>query len=80
MLDKKEKETSRLQIRIPVELKDQLENVVKTNVMGMTNSKSLMVSMALVSLFNQMESSSIDDVYLNDYIPFLNTTTSNGDD
>ena len=74
------KETSRLQIRIPIELKDQLENVVKTNVMGMTNSKSLMVSMALVSLFNQMESSSIDDVYLNDYIPFLNTATSNGDD
>ena len=74
------KETSRLQIRIPIELKDQLENVVKTNVMGMTNSKSLIVSMALVSLFNQMESSSIDDVYLNDYIPFLNTATSNGDD
>ena len=74
------KETSRLQIRIPIELKEQLENVVKTNVMGMTNSKSLMVSMALVSLFNQMESSSIDEVYLNDYIPFLNTTTSNGDD
>lgn len=80
MVNIDKKETSRLQIRIPIELKDQLENVVKRNVMGMTNSKSLIVSMALVSLFNQIESSSIDDVYLNDYIPFLNATTSNGDD
>ena len=73
------KETSRLQIRIPIELKTQLDNVVKQNVMGMTNSKSLMVSIALVSLFNQMESSSIDDLYVEQYIPFVNND-SRGDD
>ena len=72
------KETSRLQIRIPVELKEQLEKAVKQNVMGMNNSKSLMVSMGLVMLLNQMESSTIDEVYVNDYIPFMNA--SGGDD
>ena len=72
-------ETSRLQIRIPIELKQQLEKAIRTNVMGMTNSKSLMVSIALVNLFNQMETSSIEDVYVNSYIPFLNNN-SNGDD
>ena len=79
MLETNKKETSRLQIRIPIEIKEQLENVVKQNVCGMTNSKSLMVSIALVSLFNQMETSSIDVVYMEQYIPFLNTKT-NGDD
>ena len=72
MLNTNEMETSRLQIRIPIELKQQLENAVKRNVMGMSNSKSLMVSIALVSLFNQMKTSSIEDVYVNEYIPFLN--------
>lgn len=72
------KETSRLQVRIPIELKQQLDNAVKQNVMGMTNSKSLMVSIGLMMLFNQMEQSSIDEVYVNDYIPFMNA--SNGDD
>lgn len=74
------KETSRLQVRIPVDLKQQLDNAVKQNVMGMTNSKSLMVSIALIMLFNQMEHASIEDVYVNDYIPFLNNNTSIGDD
>ena len=78
MININQKETSRLQIRIPIELKEQLENVVKQNVMGMGNTKSLMVSIALVNLFNQMESSTIDEIYVNSYIPFLNTT--NGDD
>lgn len=73
------KETTRLQIRIPVDLKEQLEKAVKQNVMGMTNSKSLMVSMGLVMLLSQMDSSSIDDVYVNSYIPYLNNTTQ-GDD
>lgn len=72
-------ETTRLQIRIPVDLKEQLEKAVKQNVMGMTNSKSLMVSMGLVMLLSQMDSSSIDDVYVNSYIPYLNNTTP-GDD
>lgn len=72
------KETSRLQVRIPIELKQQLDNAVKQNVMGMTNSKSLMVSIGLMMLFNQMEQSSIDEVYVNDYIPFMNA--SKGDD
>ena len=71
-------EASRLQVRIPIELKQQLDNAVKQNVMGMTNSKSLMVSIGLMMLFNQMEQSSIDEVYVNDYIPFMNA--SNGDD
>lgn len=75
-----ERGTSRLQIRIPTELKQQLEQVVKQNVCGMNNSKSLMVSIALVSLFNQMESSFIDEIYMEHYIPYLTTTTSNGDD
>ena len=75
-----EKETSRLQVRIPVDLKQQLDNAVKQKVMGMTNSKSLMVSIALMMLFNQMEHASIEDVYVNDYIPFLNNNTSSGDD
>jgi len=79
-LENKQLETSRLQIRIPIELKHQLEEAIRTNVMGMTNSKSLMVSIALVNLFNQMETSSIEDVYVNSYIPFLNNNTSNGDD
>ena len=78
MININQKETSRLQIRIPIELKEQLENVVKQNVMGMGNTKSLMVSIALVNLFNQMESATIDEIYVNSYIPFLNTT--NGDD
>lgn len=73
------KETTRLQIRIPVDLKEQLEKAVKQNVMGMTNSKSLMVSMGLVMLLSQMDSTSIDDVYVNSYIPYLNNTTQ-GDD
>lgn len=73
------KETTRLQIRIPVDLKEQLEKAVKQNVMGMRNSKSLMVSMGLVMLLSQMDSSSIDDVYVNSYIPYLNNTTQ-GDD
>ena len=76
----RKKETSRLQVRIPVDLKQQLDNAVKQNVMGMTNSKSLMVSIGLMMLFNQMEQSSIDEVYVNDYIPFLNNNTSSGDD
>ena len=71
-------EASRLQIRIPIELKQQLDNAVKQNVMGMTNSKSLMVSIGLVMLFNQMRITSLDDVYVNDYFPFMNA--SNGDD
>ena len=72
-------ETSRLQVRIPVDLKEQLEKAVKQNVMGMTNSKSLMVSMGLVMLLNQMGLSSIDEVYVNSYIPYLNNTQP-GDD
>ena len=78
MESKNIKETSRLQVRIPIELKQQLDNAIKQNVMGMTNSKSLMVSIGLMMLFNQMEQSSIDEVYVNDYIPFMNA--SNGDD
>lgn len=72
------KETSRLQVRIPIELKQQLDDAVKQNVMGMTNSKSLMVSIGLVMLFNQIGITSLDEVYVNDYIPFMNA--SNGDD
>ena len=72
-------ETSRLQVRIPVDLKEQLEKAVKQNVMGMTNSKSLMVSIGLIMVLNQMETSSIDDVYVNSYIPYLNNPT-HGDD
>lgn len=72
-------ETSRLQIRIPVDLKEQLEKAVKENVMGMTNSKSLMVSMGLVMLLSKLQTSTLDEVYVNSYIPYLNNTTS-GDD
>jgi hypothetical protein len=79
MLNIKEKETSRLQIRIPIDLKQQLENAVNQKIMGMNNSKSLMVSMGLVILLNQLESSSIDEVYMNNYIPFLNNNPK-GDD
>lgn len=78
-MESNNKETTRLQIRIPVDLKEQLEKAVKQNVMGMTNSKSLMVSMGLVMLLSQMDSTSIDDVYVNSYIPYLNNTTQ-GDD
>lgn len=67
----KAKATSRLQIRIPVVLKEQLENVVEGNIMGINNSKSLIVGIALANLFNEMESSSIEDVYTNSYIPYL---------
>ena len=72
-------ETSRLQIRIPVDLKEQLEKAVKENVMGMTNSKSLMVSMGLVMLLSKLQTSTLDEVYVNSYIPYLNNTNS-GDD
>lgn len=75
-----DKETSRLQVRIPVDLKQQLDNAVKQKVMGMANSKSLMVSIGLIMLLNQMEQSTIDEVYVNEYIPFLNNNTSSGDD
>lgn len=78
-MESNNKETIRLQIRIPVDLKEQLEKAVKQNVMGMTNSKSLMVSMGLVMLLSQMDSTSIDDVYVNSYIPYLNNTIQ-GDD
>lgn len=64
-------ETSRLQIRIPTGLKNQLENVVEGNIMGLNNSKSLIVGIALANLFKEMESSSIVDVYTNTYIPYL---------
>lgn len=67
----------RLQVRIPSGLKEELENVVKQNVGGMTNSKSLMVSIALILLFNQMETTPIDEIYVKTYIPFLKP---NGDD
>ena len=73
------KETSRLQVRIPVDLKEQLEKAVKQNVMGMANSKSLMVSMGLIMVLTQMETSSIDEVYVNSYIPYVNNQTP-GDD
>ena len=79
MDNKSNNETSRLQIRIPVDLKEQLEKAVKQNVIGMTNSKSLMVSMGLVMLLSQMETSTIDEVYVNSYIPYLNNT-SKGDE
>ena len=71
MESNKNKETSRLQIRIPIELKDQLEKAVKQNVMGINNSKSLMVSIALVCLFNQMRINQLDEIYVNEYIPLL---------
>ena len=72
-------ETTRLQIRIPVDLKEQLEKAVKQNVMGMTNSKSLMVSMGLVMLLSKLQTSTLDEVYVNSYIPYMNNTTP-GDD
>ena len=79
MLKKEIQETERLQIRIPVVLKEQLEKAVKQNVMGMSNSKSLMVTMGLIMVLNQMDTSSIDEVYVNSYIPFVNNATP-GDD
>lgn len=79
MDNKNNQETIRLQVRIPIDLKEQLEKAVKQNVMGMTNSKSLMVSMGLIMILNQMETSSIDEVYVNNYIPYVNNTNA-GDD
>ena len=71
MKNNKNKATSRLQIKIPTGLKNQLENVVEGKIMGINNSKSLIVSIALANLFKEMESSSIEDVYANTYIPYL---------
>ena len=48
-----------------------MENVVEGKIMGINNSKSLIVSIALANLFKEMESSSIEDVYANTYIPYL---------
>ena len=71
MYNNKKEATSRLQIKIPTGLKNQLENVVEGKIMGINNSKSLIVSIALANLFKEMESSSIEDVYANTYIPYL---------
>lgn len=71
MENKNKEATSRLQIRLPTGLKNQLENVVEGKIMGINNSKSLIVSIALANLFKEMESSSLEDVYTNIYIPYL---------
>ena len=68
--------TSRLQIRIPVELKKQLENVTDGKIMGIQSTKSLIVSIALANLFKTMQTSSLEDICVNTYISLF----AQGDD
>ena len=69
-------EMSRLQIKIPIVLKKQLENVTGSRIIGMQFTKSLIVSMALANLFEIMKNSSLEDVYMNTYVSFI----TQGDD
>ena len=64
-------EMSRLQIKIPIVLKKQLENVTGSRIIGMQFTKSLIVSIALANLFKTMENSSLEDVYINTYVSFI---------
>ena len=69
-------EMSRLQIKIPIVLKKQLENVTGSRIIGMQFTKSLIVSMALANLLEIMKNSSLEDVYMNTYVSFI----TQGDD
>ena len=69
-------EMSCLQIKIPIVLKKQLENVTGSRIIGMQFTKSLIVSMALANLFKIMKNSSLEDVYINTYVSFI----TQGDD
>ena len=61
-------EMSCLQIKIPIVLKKQLENVMAGKIMGIQPTKSLIVSIALANLFKTMQTSSLEDVCVNTYI------------
>ena len=69
-------EMSRLQIGIPIVLKTQLENIVEGKIMGIQSTKSLIVSIALANLFKTMQTSSLENICINTYIPLI----TQGDD
>ena len=70
-------EMSRLQIKIPIVLKKkQLENVMAGKIMGIQPTKSLIVSIALANLFKRMQTSSLENICTNTYIPLF----AKGDD
>ena len=72
----KTNETSRLQIKIPNLLKQELEKVTCSRIMGMHSNKSTIVSIALANLFREMKHSSLEEICINTYIPLI----SKGDD
>ena len=69
-------EMSRLQIKIPIVLKKQLENVMAGKIMGIQPTKSLIVSIALANLFKTMQTSSLENICVNTYISLF----AQGDD
>ena len=69
-------EIDRLQIGIPIVLKKQLENVTDGKIMGIQSTKSLIVSIALANLFKTMQTSSLEEICINTYIPLI----AQGDD
>lgn len=70
----------RLQTRIPRTLECELEEKASIRILGKPNTKSTIVALALVMLFNKLENTTMDELYVEHYLPFLKEQVTNGDD
>lgn len=68
----------RLQTRIPESLEKELENKASIQLLGKPNTKSNIVALALVMLFNQLDNNTMDELYVEHYLPFLKTQVTQG--